>query len=100
MNSRSAQWLQTSHHLREVTRIFTAAQIWLPVPDYASRCLLWPALFARHGVQFPHDFDLSTLAHVSEGYTSGALDAVTTTLLTSRRKDTLGKRPLNVAEVL
>ena len=78
----------------------TPQQIWLPLPDYASRCLLWPALFSRYGAHLPDSFDLSTLAHVSEGYASGGLDAVVVTLMTARRKITLSKRQLDVAEVL
>lgn len=38
--------------------------------------VLWPGLFERHGARLSHEFDLSTLAHISDGYTSGALDMV------------------------
>jgi hypothetical protein len=32
---------------------------------------MWPGLFARHGGRLSYDFDLSTLAHLSEGYAGG-----------------------------
>jgi hypothetical protein len=34
--------------------------------------LIWPGLFARHGGKLAYDFDLSTLAQLSEGYAAGA----------------------------
>ena len=37
---------------------------------------LWPGLFARHGANLGTDFDLTTLAHITDGYTSGAMDMV------------------------
>eukprot|EP00878_Enallax_costatus_P017399 GHUV01018273.1.p1 GENE.GHUV01018273.1~~GHUV01018273.1.p1 ORF type:complete len:830 (+),score=314.81 GHUV01018273.1:156-2492(+) len=47
--------------------------LYLPLPDYASRRLIWPGLFARHGGKLQYDFDLSTLAQLSEGYSAGGL---------------------------
>ncbi len=47
--------------------------------------LLWPGLFARHGARLPYGFDISTVAHLSEGFSSGALDAVVSSLLSRQR---------------
>ncbi|KAI8469151.1 MAG: hypothetical protein J3K34DRAFT_514240 [Monoraphidium minutum] len=57
----------------------------LPLPDYASRRLLWPGLFARRGGPLPQSFDVSTLAHLSEGYAAGGLDAAVGALLSGPR---------------
>eukprot|EP00983_Pelagomonas_calceolata_P044816 1139463-Pelagomonas_calceolata.AAC.1 len=37
---------------------------------------LWPGLFERHGASLGTNFDLTTLAHITDGYTSGAMDMV------------------------
>lgn len=50
--------------------------ICLPVPDYASRKLLWQGLVERHGAAAKYKFDWPTLAQISEGYTSGQIDLV------------------------
>jgi hypothetical protein len=62
--------------------------------------LIWPGLFARHGGRLSYDFDLSTLAHLSEGYTAGDLDAVVAGLMTPARKEALKQRPVDIPEVL
>ena len=38
--------------------------------------ILWPSLVQRHGGKLAEGFDLSTLTHVSEGYSSGTIDQV------------------------
>ncbi|KAK9838420.1 hypothetical protein WJX84_004551 [Apatococcus fuscideae] len=73
---------------------------YLPLPDYASRQMIWPALIERHGGSLRHTFGLSTLAHVSDGYSTGAFDQVVKTLLTDERKAALASEPLQVQEVL
>ncbi|GBF95030.1 hypothetical protein Rsub_07531 [Raphidocelis subcapitata] len=64
---------------------FWGKALHLPLPDYASRRLLWPGLFARHGARLPYGFDVSTLAHLSEGYSAGAMDAAVRGLLSAPR---------------
>lgn len=68
----------------------------------ASLCpqLIWPGLFARHGGRLSYDFDLSTLAHLSEGYTAGDLDAVVAGLMMPARREQLKQRPVDIPEVL
>jgi hypothetical protein len=55
---------------------FFQKHISLPVPDYASRKLLWAGLVERHGATAEYRFDWPTLAQISEGYTSGQIDLV------------------------
>merc|ERR1711871_1175424 len=48
----------------------------------------------------PDDFDLSTLAHISEGFSAGAICKTVKKTLTKRRVERLDKRPHNEAEFL
>jgi SpoVK/Ycf46/Vps4 family AAA+-type ATPase len=50
---------------------FWNKHLYVPVPDYASLRILWPALCSRHGGTLNYEFDLSTLCSISENYTSG-----------------------------
>lgn len=37
---------------------------------------IWPHVVGRHGGEVDAKFDYSTLAHISEGYSSGTIDQV------------------------
>lgn len=37
---------------------------------------IWPRVIERHGGEVDAKFDFSTLAHISEGYSSGTIDQV------------------------
>ena len=52
------------------------------------------------GVQIGGSVDLSTLAHVSEGYTAGSIYRSVKTTLTPRRVHRIAKRPLLSSEFL
>lgn len=79
---------------------FWAKTVFLPAPDYASRKALWPGLFSRHGGRLFHSFDLPTLAHISDGFSSGAIDMVVRSMLTTRRLERLKYEPITLPEVL
>ncbi|KAK9817170.1 hypothetical protein WJX72_010626 [[Myrmecia] bisecta] len=79
---------------------FFDKHIYLPLPDYASRRAIWAGLIERHGGKLPYEFDLSTLAHISDGYSSGTIDQVVRSMLTPRRLTRLSEQPLTIAEVL
>merc|ERR1740138_611038 len=49
-------------------------------------------------VHLDDEFDLSTLAHISEGYTAGSIRKAVKQTLTKRRVDRLGKRELKEKE--
>ncbi|KAA6424958.1 MAG: IQ and AAA domain-containing 1-like [Trebouxia sp. A1-2] len=53
---------------------FFDKHIYLPLPDYASRLAIWPGVIHRHGGEVDAKFDISTLAHISDGYSSGTID--------------------------
>jgi len=79
---------------------FFNKHIYCPLPDYASYRTLWPELCLRHEGKMEYEFDLSTLAHVSEGYTSGQINTVCRQMFTKRRIERLPKKPVTVREVL
>merc|ERR1711988_400178 len=70
--------------------------LYMPYPDYPSRLMLWRKFIkdqlalAESGPrrEIPDDFDLSTLAHISEGFSAGAICK------------TVEKRPHNESEFL
>ena len=80
---------------------FFQKHVHCPVPDYSSRRKLWPALVKRYGGgDLPHEFELSSLSHISEGYAPGTMANVVRTLLTKRRIEKLPRFPLTCREFL
>jgi len=79
---------------------FFNKHVYLPLPDYASLRLLWPALIERHQGHLSYEFELSTLSHISEGFTPGIINTVVRMLLTKRRLEQIDKKPLTCKEVL
>merc|ERR1711988_964403 len=82
--------------------------LYMPFPDYPSRLMLWckfikdQLALAETGArrEIPEDFDLSTLAHISEGFSAGAICKTVKKTLTKRRVERLEKRPHNESEFL
>lgn len=74
--------------------------IYCPLPDYASRKVVWSGLFERYQGRLPYEFDLSTLAHISDGFSAGQLDTVVHSLLTKRRLERLRVAPVELPETL
>ncbi|KAF6264066.1 hypothetical protein COO60DRAFT_270081 [Scenedesmus sp. NREL 46B-D3] len=92
-------WLAAKKDEKAFMGVWSKA-LHMPLPDYAARRLVWPGLFARHGGKLAYDFDLSTLAQLSEGYAAGALDAVVSGLLTPVRRERLKLQPVDIPEIL
>jgi len=74
--------------LKDIKSVFEK-QLYMPFPNYPSRVQLWRLFleegFGQYKMGIPDEFDLSSLAFVSEGYSAGSLrDAVKKTL-TERR---------------
>ncbi|KAA0153265.1 hypothetical protein FNF27_01188 [Cafeteria roenbergensis] len=80
--------------------------LYIPQPDYSTRRRVWRDAVFRAlragGATMPVDFDLSTLSHVSNGYTVGSILKTVRATLTPRRVERVrsGKRPLVVSELL
>lgn len=79
---------------------FWSKHIFLPPPDYSSRKVIWPGLFERHQGRLHSDFDLSTLSHISDGYTSGQLDMIVRSMLTKRRVERIKAVRIDIPEII
>ena len=74
--------------------------IYFPFPDYTTRRLMWKVFIENAGGRLKPDFQLSTLAHISEGYSAGSIKKTCENVLTKFRKERLEQRPLTLAEFI
>ncbi|XP_075811635.1 IQ and AAA domain-containing protein 1-like [Microtus pennsylvanicus] len=72
--------------------------LFIPRPDYASRYVLWKRMIEKRGPQIAQSLDISALARVSDGYTTGHILQAIQSVLTERRLFHLPKRPLVASE--
>ena len=82
--------------------------LFFPYPGYPDRVMLWKH-FVKKSLntdggkrEVPDNFDISSLAHISEGYSAGAIFKAVRQTLTSRRVQSIdgGKRPLTESEFI
>jgi SpoVK/Ycf46/Vps4 family AAA+-type ATPase len=52
---------------------FFNKMIFVPLPDYSSRQILWSQLIAQDGGKMKGDTDVPSLAKISEGYSAGSV---------------------------
>jgi len=88
--------------------------LYFPYPDYPDRVLLWnhsiKTLLNKtaqqqqatigNRVSVPDGFDISSLAHITEGFSAGAIYSAVKSTLTARRVQSLEKRPLVETEFI
>ncbi|XP_007536695.1 IQ and AAA domain-containing protein 1-like [Erinaceus europaeus] len=72
----------------------------MPRPDYASRYTIWKHLLQAQGAVLTPSLDVSSLARVSDGYTSGAIVHAVRAVVSERRLLQMSKRPLVASEFL
>ncbi|CAO2603641.1 IQ and AAA domain-containing protein 1-like, partial [Lemmus lemmus] len=72
--------------------------LFIPRPDYASRYVLWKRMIENRRPQATQSVDLSALARVSDGYTTGHILQAIQSVLTERRSLQLSKKPLAASE--
>jgi SpoVK/Ycf46/Vps4 family AAA+-type ATPase len=60
--------------------------IYFPFPDYTTRRLMWKTFIVQRGGTLKIDFPLSTLAHISAGYSAGSIKKTVENVLTDFRK--------------
>lgn len=66
-------------------RKFFDKTIYFPFPDYTTRRLMWKQFIEQHGVKFNPEYPLSTLAHISAGFSAGSIKKTVKTVLTEHR---------------
>ena len=59
--------------------------IYFPFPDYTTRRLMWKSFIERMNGKIKTDFPLSTLAHISAGYSAGSIKKTCEKVLTDYR---------------
>ena len=52
---------------------FFDKSIYFPFPDYTTRRLMWKTFIEKNRGKIKNDFPLSTLAHISVGYSAGSI---------------------------
>jgi len=67
-------------------------------PDHITRAALWQSLITRTGGIITPALDLSVLAHISEGFTAGAIASVVAGTLMGNRIQMIEKKPLQGSE--
>ena len=74
--------------------------LFLPLPDYPSRNILWTKALQKGGVAVPNRDDIQTLSHITKYFSSGSIVNVVSRTLTSRRVERLSKKPFNTSELM
>lgn len=74
--------------------------IYFPFPDYSTRKMMWKQFIQKLGGRIKPDFPLSTLAHISTGYSAGSILKTCEKVLTKHRKSHLDSRPLGLSEFI
>ena len=68
---------------------FFDKSIYFPFPDYTTRRLMWRTFITNAGGVLKPNFPLSTLAHISDGYSAGSIKKTCENVLTNFRKTKL-----------
>ena len=84
---------------KEFKKFFDKA-IYFPFPDYSTRRLMWKSFIEERGGVLRPEFPLSTLSHISHGYSAGSIRIACDKVLTSYRLKQQRIRPLTVQEFI
>jgi SpoVK/Ycf46/Vps4 family AAA+-type ATPase len=79
---------------------FFDKSIYFPFPDYTTRRLMWKNFIERFRGKMRPDFPLSTLAHISSGYSAGSIKKTCEKVLTEYRVKIQDYRPLTLPEFI
>lgn len=77
---------------------FFDKSIYFPFPDYSTRRLMWKTFIEKFNGKLRPDFPLSTLAHISIGYSAGSIKETCEKVLSEYRVKHQEFRPLQLAE--
>ncbi len=79
---------------------FFAKILYVPLPNYPSRSMLWTSMLVKHGIEFPDADEVQTLSRISELYSSGSIVNVVRRTLTARRLERLARKPFSINELI
>ena len=74
--------------------------IYFPFPDYTTRRLMWKSFVENGGGKLKQEFPLSTLAHISSGYSAGSIKQTVEKVLTEYRIKHQDHNPLMLPEFI
>jgi len=75
----------TECNKKECKKFFDKS-IYFPFPDYTTRRLMWKQFISDYGGKLRADFPLSTLAHISAGFSAGSIKKTVENVMTDFRK--------------
>ena len=84
---------------KEFKKFFKRA-IYFPFPEYTTRRLMWKNFIEMFKGSLRTDFPLSTLAHISAGYSAGSIKKTCEKVLTEYRVRHQDQRPLTLPEFI
>ena len=84
---------------KEFKKFFKRA-IYFPFPEYTTRRLMWKNFIEMFKGTLRTDFPLSTLAHISAGYSAGSIKKTCEKVLTEYRVRHQDQRPLTLPEFI
>lgn len=61
---------------------FFEKKFYFPYPNYATRKLLFRQFVEEKGVKIPENFSLSTISHITEGFSAGSFKIAIDKVLT------------------
>jgi IQ and AAA domain-containing protein len=86
---------------KKLFKKFFDKAIYFPFPDYTTRRLMWRTFIENLAKQrMMQEFPLSTLAHISDGYSAGSIKRTCETVLSDFRVSKLDERPLEIKEFI
>lgn len=75
-------------------KTFFDKAIYFPFPDYTTRRLMWRSFIELFGGIIKPNFPISTLAHISAGYSAGSIKETSEKVLTKFRREHMEEKPL------
>ena len=66
-------------------RKFFDKSIYFPFPDYSTRRIMWMTFIKNNNGTIKSEFPLSTLAHISSGFSAGSIKQTVESVLTPYR---------------
>jgi SpoVK/Ycf46/Vps4 family AAA+-type ATPase len=78
---------------------FFDKSIYFPFPDYSTRRLMWKSFIEELGGLLRADFPLSTLAHISHGYSAGSIRKSCEAVLTKYRRSSVRKQAFSLTNL-
>lgn len=80
------------------TKAFFERKIYFPFPNYGTRMILFEKFLKDKNIQLPTNFPISSIAHITEGYTGRSFEMAINQVLTPMRIKKLHERPLTFNE--